>query len=222
MFLALVAGQAQADNHSSTIALNKSETQLLNINQDSHSVSVFKVNLGANNANALKKLAEIQVGFEPQCVTIKPDDSEAYVTTADGNVSVISLAEGDDQFSVVKKIAVGTEPRGCALTPTGNVLYVANHTSGTVSIINTADRKVAKTVTGFNRPYAVAISDDGDGDDTDETIFVSDFLAEASNSDQSEGFDTGKRGVIRAFPFGLAVFLKKNYLIAVSGFWLYG
>ncbi len=95
MFLALVAGQAQADNHSSTIALNKSETQLLNINQDSHSVTVFKVNLGANNANALKKLAEIQVGFEPQCVTIKPDDSEAYVTTADGNVSVISLAEGD-------------------------------------------------------------------------------------------------------------------------------
>ena len=212
ILLAFAPNMVCADSHSSTIALSKSGSHLININQDSHSVSVFKVNAAANNANALKKLAEISVGFEPQCVTIKPDESEAYVTTADGGVSIISLAEGDAQFSIVRRIAVGAEPRGCALTPTGNVLYVANHTSGTVSIIDTATRRILKTQGGFNRPYAIAISDNGDNSDADETIFVSDFLAELIPNGPGEPFDTGKRGVIRAFPFGLAVFLKKIVL----------
>lgn len=210
LVLALTAAAANAvPSRSTTIAMTKDGAQLVNINQDNHSVTVFKINASGNGNNALKKTAEIAVGFEPQCVAIKPDDSEAYITTADGSVVVISLAAGATPFSVLKRITVGAEPRGCALTPTGNVLYVANHTSGTVSIIDTAQRKVLKTVTGFTRPYAVAISDDGDGDDTDETIFVSDFLAEPIPKGLGEPFDNGKRAVIRAFPFGLAAFLKK-------------
>ncbi|PPD47519.1 MAG: hypothetical protein CTY16_07380 [Methylobacter sp.] len=213
LMLGLAMGSVNAEpSRSTTIAMTKDETHLLNLNQDSHSVTVFKINAAGSGANALKKVAEIAVGFEPQCVAVKPDNSEAYITTADGSVVVISLATGDTPFSVLKRIAVGTEPRGCALTPTGNVLYVANHTSGTVSIIDTVARKVLKTVAGFNRPYAVAISDNGNNSDTDETIFVSDFLAELIPSSPGEPFDTGKRGVIRAFPFGLAVFLKKIIL----------
>jgi len=210
LILALATVPVNAEpSRSTTIAMTKDEAHLINLNQDNHSVTVFKINAAGNGNNALKKVAEITVGFEPQCVAVKPDNSEAYVTTADGSVVVIALAAGDTPFSVLKRIAVGTEPRGCALTPTGNVLYVANHTSGTVSIIDTAQRSVLKTVTGFNRPYALAISDDGDADDSDETIFVSDFLAELIPSGPGEPFDNGKRGVIRAFPFGLAVFLKK-------------
>ena len=41
---------------------------------------------------------------------------------------------------------MGTEPRGCALTPDGSLLYVANHTAGTVSIIDTAGGIVWGTV----------------------------------------------------------------------------
>ena len=41
---------------------------------------------------------------------------------------------------------MGTEPRGCALTPDGSLLYVANHTAGTVSIIDTAGGTVWGTV----------------------------------------------------------------------------
>ena len=36
-------------------------------------------------------------------------------------------------------IAGFTEPRGCALTPNGTLLYVANHTAGTVSIVVTSN-----------------------------------------------------------------------------------
>lgn len=205
---------------STNIALTSNERLLVNLNQDSHSVTVFEVNAGANGNKALNKVAEIAVGFEPQCVAIKPDNSEAYVTTAEGKVVVISLAGGQTPFSVLGAIKVGAEPRGCALTPTGNVLYVANYTSGTVSIIDAPNRKVLTNIKGFNRPYAVAVSDNGNSSDDDETIFVSEFQAERNPSAQGEPFDDGKRGVIRAFPFGLAVFLKKITLspLVNSGF----
>jgi len=215
--LVFATGVAYAEpSRSTNIILTKDEAHLINLNQDNHSVSIFKVNAAGKGGNSLKKVTEIAVGFEPQCVAVKPDNSEAYVTTADGSVVVISLDVGITPFSILKRIAVGAEPRGCALTPTGNVLYVANHTSGTVSIIDTATRKVSKTVTGFNRPYAVAISDNGNNSDTDEFIFVSDFLAEQIPNGSGEPFDTGKRGVIRAFPFGLAVFLQKIILSPLS------
>ncbi|MFI3119750.1 MAG: YncE family protein [Methylococcaceae bacterium] len=210
LMLALSTGAVNAEpSRSTNIAMTKDETHLINLNQDNQSVTIFKINASGSGADALKKVAEITVGSEPQCVAIKPDSSEAYITTADGSVVVIALAVGDSPFSVLKRITVGAEPRGCALTPTGNVLYVANHTSNTISIINTALRSVVKTVAGFNRPYAVAISDNGDTEDTDETIFVSDFIAELIPGGPGEPFDTGKRGVIRAFPFGNAPFLKK-------------
>ena len=110
-------------------------------------------------------------------MAVHPNDEEAYVTNGiSGTVSVVSLK----QFRVVATIPVGTEPRGCALTPNGLLLYVANHTEGTVSIINTAlaqpDRREPCTV-GRN-PTAIAITNDGDGDDADETVFVTQIFAE--------------------------------------------
>ena len=53
-----------------------------------------------------------------------------------GNVSVIDLAAATP--SVVKTIAVGTQPLGMALTPDGTRLYVANGASCTISVIDTA------------------------------------------------------------------------------------
>ena len=58
------------------------------------------------------------------------------------NVSVIDL--GAPTPSVVKTIAVGTQPLGMALTPDGTRLYVANGASCTISVINT----ITETVTG--------------------------------------------------------------------------
>lgn len=210
-----ISSPAAEPSRSTNIAITNDDTQLINVNQDSNSITVFQI-----IPTGLKKLVEIPVGYEPHCVAIKPDDSEAYITTADGFVAVVALT-GADKFKVTKRIAVGTEPRGCAVTPSGGVLYVANHTSGTVSIINTTTKAVVFTATGFNRPYAIAISNNGDAVDTGETIFVSDFLAEAIPNGPGEPFDNGKRGVIRAFPFGLAGgFVKKIFLspLADSGF----
>jgi YVTN family beta-propeller protein len=165
----------------------------------------------AANNDVSVKLAEIGVGLEPRCVAVHPNDEVAYVTNGlSATVSVVDLVLG----LVVRSVPTGTEPRGCALTPNGNLLYVANHTEGTVSIFFTGNPlnpiPVGAVPVGRN-PTAIAITNDGDGDDADETVFVTQIFAELNPdfldpifNGNGEGRDLGKRGVVQAFPAGNA------------------
>lgn len=185
-------------SHSTTIALTSDDRHVVAVNLETNSVSVVEVRTAAG-VDAADVLAEIAVGQEPRCIALSPDDLEAYVTnTASGTVSVIAL-KGADAFTVVAEIPVGSEPRGCAITPNGTRLYVANHTAGTVSIIDTASRAVVGTATLGGNPTAVAVTNDGDSDDTDERVFVTQFFAELIPGGPGEGFDTGKRGHVDTF-----------------------
>jgi DNA-binding beta-propeller fold protein YncE len=116
----------------------------------------------------------------------------------------------------VQQIRVGTEPRGCALTPDGSLLYVANHTEGTVSILvvpsgNPLNPILDGAVQVGRNPTAIAITDRGTGNISDETVFVTQIFAER-NPDfvdpvpdgQGEARDLGKQGVVHAFPAGNA------------------
>ena len=47
---------------------------------------------------------------------------------------------------VVTRIPVGSAPKGLALSPDGKRLYVANRTDDTISVIDTASRKVSATL----------------------------------------------------------------------------
>jgi YVTN family beta-propeller protein len=214
-------------SRSTTIALTSNEQRLVVVNREANSVSVIQVRTEDNKSNGptgkgttkkgkkpgngsldvATKLAEIVVELEPRCVAVHPNDHEAYVTNGiSGTVSVVSL----HQYRVVATIPVGTEPRGCALTPNGRWLYVANHTEGTVSIIDTSSRTVLGKVGVGRNPTAIAITNDGDGDDVDETVFVTQIFAELDpdfvdpTGLGGETRDLGKRGVVHAFPAGVA------------------
>jgi YVTN family beta-propeller protein len=200
-------------SRSSTIALTSDDRYLVVVNRETNSVSVIEVR-DKKGHDAHKKLAEIPVGpgLEPRYVALHPNDQEAYVTNALSNtVSVIRLA-GEHAFQVVAEIPVGTEPRGCALTPNGKRLFVANHTDGTASIIDTAVRTVIDTLDVGPAPFAIAITADDEGtkrDNDDEKeqdarVFVTQFFAEPNpeRSQEIEGFDDGKRGVVRVFRVG--------------------
>ncbi len=193
--LALCATGQAAPTRSTNIALTDGGSTLVNANFEADSVTLFQVRSGAR---PLRRLAEIPVGEEPVCVAVHPDGGPLFVVNGAGNtVSVIDLAER----RVVRTIPVGTEPRGCALTPDGRRLFVANHTEGTVSLINTRRRRVARTIPlplGVN-PFAIAITDDGDSQGGDETVFVTQFYAELIPGGRGEGFNDGKRGVVFAF-----------------------
>jgi YVTN family beta-propeller protein len=103
----------------------------------------------------------------PFGVAIAPDKSAAYVSTSGSNsVTVIDIprllafvrslsprekhALGNDLSAsahfVTARIPVGRNPKGIALSPDGSRLYVTNRLDDTVSVIDTAARKVVSTI----------------------------------------------------------------------------
>lgn len=140
-------------------------------NPDNDSVSLIEV---GDDVNA--KVAEIEVGDQPQNVAISPNDRFIYVSnSAENTVSVIRANPHHAQ--VFRTIVVGTEPYGMALTPNGTKLYVANARSNNVTVIETKHHSVIATIDGVGlEPRGIAITNDGDGDDNDEKVYVTQFL----------------------------------------------
>jgi len=182
---------------STSIALYRNDTRVLVANREANSLSVLVVR--RKGADVAEKVAEVTVGHEPRCVAVGPKEREAYVVNAaSGTVSVVALV-GERANEVVAEFPVGTEPRGCATTPNGRRLFVANYTEGTVSVVNPRTRTVLGKVPVGGNPFAVAVTNDGDNDDNDETVFVSQFFAEPIPGGPGEAFDDGKRAVVQAF-----------------------
>jgi YVTN family beta-propeller protein len=115
-----------------------------------------------------------------------------YVTNmVSGTVSVINATTR----AVIKTIPVGTEPFGCALSPDGKKLYVANQSSDDVSLIDTATDVVTKTIRPVGpKPHGIAVSADG------TKVYVTQFLSQSKADDdlrpltQTEGADDGRVG----------------------------
>lgn len=99
----------------------------------------------------------------PWGVAITPDKSKIFLTTAGSqSVTVIDVARllktvgarsknlaNDLSASaeyVVARIPVGHNPRGVALSPDGNRLYVANRLDDTISVIDTKSDTVTSTI----------------------------------------------------------------------------
>jgi YVTN family beta-propeller protein len=189
-------------SRSTTVLLTGDDARLLVVNRESNSLAILRVRgpKGTSITDAAETIAEVTVGLEPRCVALHPKEQQAYVTNGiSGTVSVVELT-GPNAFTVTGEIQGLTEPRGCALSPSGKFLYVANHTADTVSIIDTTTRTIVNTVTVGGNPMAIAVTNDGDADDNDETVFVTQFFAELiPPPGPGEGRDLGKRGVVRSF-----------------------
>lgn len=145
-----------------------------------------------------RKLAQVPVQTEPWGVAFLPNGSKAYVAnTVSGTVSVIraNLRNGII-FKPTPHIPVGTEPYGLALTPNGTRLYVTNARSNSVTVVDTATDTVMTTIqnVGFE-PRGIAITNDGDGDDTDEKVYVTQFLS-LPTPGKVDGFDDAKNGFV--------------------------
>jgi YVTN family beta-propeller protein len=158
---------------SQPLALTANDAFLVVANPDNNSVTFFNVR---NDRNRL--IAEVPVQMEPNGVAFLPDGTKAYVAnTVSGTVSVINT-NSRRGIKAIKHIEVGTEPYGLVLTPNGKKLYVSNSRSDSVSVIDTKTDKVIKTIpkVGFE-PRGLAITNDGDDDDSDETLYVTQFLS---------------------------------------------
>jgi YVTN family beta-propeller protein len=68
-----------------------------------------------------------------------------------GTVSVLNASS----LAVIAEIEVGLHPSAMALSPSGDMLYVANSNSDSVSVINTSTNAIVRTIDV--RPYADAL-----------------------------------------------------------------
>jgi YVTN family beta-propeller protein len=189
------AQTSQGPRQSSPIALTGDNRLLVNVNPDANTLSVFDV-----SGTAAVKLAEITVGTDPESVAVHPNGTLAYVANAaSGTVSVVNL----QTLAVTNTLAVGVEPMAAALSPNGTLLYVANSASNTLSVISTATNLVTATVdlSSFGTaPRAIAVTNNGDANDLDETVFVALFFGQlrAGKTFLNEGQDDQREGRVVA------------------------
>jgi len=191
-------------SRSSSIALTGDDTRAVVVNRQKSTVSVIRVR-DAAGADASQLLAEIPVGKEPRFVALAPNSSRAYVTNAvDGTLSTIDLTAATPAV-VGAAIDVGVEPRGIALTPNGTYAFIAGNTTGDVAIVRLANNEVVGRVKTGGNPYAIAISNDGDRNDNDERVYVTQLFGEVIDQARPDGFDDAKQGVVSSFRVGDAV-----------------
>jgi YVTN family beta-propeller protein len=183
---------------SQPLAMTTDDAFLAVVNPDNNSVSFFDVRSDKN-----RKVAEVPVQIEPNSVAITPDGRKAYVAnTVSGTVSVIPLNLRNGSVSrPTVHIPVGAEPYGIALTPNGTKLYVTNARSNSVSVISTATDTVIATRPAGPEPRGIAITNDGDDDDNDETVYVTQFLAQPVPG-KVTGADDSKAGHVTVFSTG--------------------
>lgn len=178
---------------SQPLALTADDSFLVVANPDNDSVTFFDVGGDRN-----RRLAEVPVQDEPNGVAFTADGLTAYAAnTVSGTVSVIplNLANGVIRRPTVH-IKVGTEPYALVMSPNGKTLYVANARSNDVSVIDTYSNTVQTTISGVGlEPRGLAITNDGDDVDNDETLYVTNFLAAPFNN-KIDGSDDSKAGLV--------------------------
>jgi YVTN family beta-propeller protein len=146
----------------------------------------------------------VRTGEGPSAVVIHPDNTTAFVANR-GSATVTKLVNINTGAAVAATVDVGSEPTGLALSPTGAMLFVAEWAEGRVSIIDTATMTVVRAIDSVRNPRAVAVTNNRDGNDRDETLVVTEFFGE-SNPDLShcasgsaEACDSGRVGRVRLF-----------------------
>ncbi len=202
---------------SSPVALTLDGLGLVNVNPDANSITLFDV-----TTDTPVRLREIRVGQDPRSVAVHPSLARAYVANSGSeNVSVVNLTTGN----VSSQIPVGSEPSAVALSPNGTRLYVANSSSNTLSVIDTAGLNIIATAdlsSVGTAPGAIAVTNDMDGDDTDETVFVALFFAQLrpGKSSVDEGQDDQREGRLVALSAATNTVLGTVVLgpMAVTGF----
>jgi YVTN family beta-propeller protein len=202
-------------SHGSAVALSPDDSTAIVVNRDAGSITVLRMAYGMTaTANVI---AEISLGsdVEPWQAVISPDGKRGYVVLRKSQ-ELVAIDNMTTTPMLGAKVAVGSEPTGLALTPTGARAWVTNWVDGTVSVVDTASMTVAKTVDlnaalvatqllgsvtarpALAHPRAIAITNNGDTNDKDESAYIAEYYAQATAAEAADGSnaDTRKVGIV--------------------------
>ena len=172
------------------------------VNSDDGSVSFF--NAAADQESRIARVSSSEISnSEPMSIVLHPDGETAFVANrAAGTVARIRDIRATTAARDAE-LTLGGEPMGLALTPSGTTLWVTNWVDGTVSVIDTASFQLARTIDLGGNPFAIAITNDGDDDDSDEKVLVTQFYGQRRDDvAQDEATDDGGEGAVHIIDVG--------------------
>jgi len=179
----------QRASKSSTIALADDASRVAMVNPDDGTLSVFQTSDHA-------RTAKVATGGAPSSVVIAADNRTAFVANrADGTVVKVTGIDGGTP-AIESTVQVGAEPVALAMSPTGRKLFVAELAESRVSVIDTATMTVESTF-NVDRPRALAITNNLDTSDDDETLVVTQFFGVATPGGEAK--DDGRTGKVRLY-----------------------
>jgi DNA-binding beta-propeller fold protein YncE len=208
----------------SGVVLSADGTLAVVANRTSNEITVMNLDLVTSPATGTTNVTYTEADGEPWAAVLNQDESAAFVVMR-GTREVLRI---DDPRGAANRFATraptDSEPTGIAISPNGTTLYVPNWGAGNVTVIDTATMEshwvdlnaaliatgvlggsVTNTRPGLARPYAIAVTDDGDSDDNDETVYVTEFFGQdiptAVFNDDSF-FDESKQGFVYHFDTG--------------------
>ncbi|HXK20921.1 MAG TPA: hypothetical protein VNG33_24085, partial [Polyangiaceae bacterium] len=180
------------------VALSYDERIAVATNREAGFVTIFELKPERPLDEMVTKTTVLDAGpdSEPWAAVIGADDDTAYVILrkAQQLIRIDHLRKGP--VIATDSAKLGAEPMGLAISPTGSAIFVANWAEGTLSKVDTGpfphstlvdvNQRLVETLSlgdiksrpGLAHPRAVTITDDGDQDEDDETLFVTEFFGQ--------------------------------------------
>jgi len=172
----------------------------------------YVANYGSDNVSVINTVnntvvATIEVGKNPQTLSLSPDGSRAYVINyTSNNVSVINTLTN----SVIASIPVGNFPYGIYASSDNSKLYVLNGAPGNVCVINTATYAIESTITVGVNPYVVLVSSDS------KTVYVSNYSSNSVSVINASTNQVTATITVGNSPYGLALSPDGSLLYVVN------
>jgi len=199
------------------VVLSPDETIAAVVNRDACSLSVLKVKYQEGHTTTTEVLRELNLGAgsEPWQVVITPDNQTAFVVLRKDQ-KVVRIKNLNTSPEIAGSIAVGSEPTSIALSPSGRKAYVTNWANGDISLIDTVAFAVTGSIdlndplvkTGYlgkvgarpalAHPRSITVTNNGDFNDDDETLLVTEYFAQQVAELQSDGLnaDVARAGIV--------------------------
>lgn len=178
---------------SSPIAVSSRNHAVWVVNPDSATVMAIDTAL-------MTRTTEIVIGEEPWSLVVAPDGAHVYVVDrATGELVIINALSQ----TVAMTMSIGYELGGIALSPSGQHAYITSMATDEVVEVDTFTQQVSRRISVGSMPYAIAVTDDGDGGDTDEQIYVTHLFAR-QRPDGIEATDDGREGFVTVIDLATA------------------
>jgi YVTN family beta-propeller protein len=155
------------------------------------------IGLAASGTGNIAPFTALNTGASPITANITVNLTNipyAYVTNfLTGSISVVDILTN----TVIKSIAVGSNPGALSETPDGKFIYVANSGSNTVSVISTATNAIVATINVGKKPDGVEVSPDG------SSIYVANALSNTVSVISTSNNTVTSTFIVGGYPEGI-------------------